>query len=52
MELVRGVKSYEFADPRLEGLSSIEKQLLRLGPENLERVQTKAAELAAALAVE
>lgn len=52
MELVRGVKSYEFADPRLEDLSSIEKQLLRLGPENLERVQTKAAELAAALAAE
>lgn len=49
-ELVRGVKSYEYADPRLEGLSSIEKQLLRLGPENLERVQAKAAELAAALA--
>ncbi len=52
MEVVRGVKSYEFVDPRLEGLSSIQKQLLRLGPDNLERVQAKAAELAAALAAD
>ena len=49
LTVVPGVKSFEFDDPRLEALSSVEKQLLRLGPDNLERVQTKAAELAAAL---
>ena len=50
IEVVRAVKSYEFADPRLERLSSIEKQLVRLGPDNLERVQAKAEALAKALA--
>lgn len=49
MEVELAVKSFEFVDPALEGLSPVEKQLLRLGPDNLERVQAKAAELLAAL---
>ena len=39
IELVRPNVLYEYADPELEALSDIEKQLLRLGPENLARVQ-------------
>jgi hypothetical protein len=30
---------FAFADPRLEGLSAAQKQLLRFGPRNVERVQ-------------
>lgn len=37
----RRVKSYAFADPSLESLSPIQKQLLRLGPDNARQVQKK-----------
>jgi hypothetical protein len=47
--LVAQVKRYEFADPSLEGLSDAQKQLLRMGPANLERVVAKLRELEAAL---
>jgi hypothetical protein len=40
---------YAYADPRLEALSSAEKHLLRMGPENMRKVQTKLAEIASAL---
>ena len=30
---------YEYADPSLESLPPLQKQLLRMGPENLERIQ-------------
>jgi hypothetical protein len=33
--------SYQFADPDLESLSSPQKQLLRMGPRNMQIVQTK-----------
>jgi hypothetical protein len=33
--------SYQFADPELESLSSPQKQLLRMGPQNMQIVQAK-----------
>jgi hypothetical protein len=41
--------SYQFADPDLEALSSPQKQLLRMGPRNMQIVQAKLRELAKAL---
>lgn len=49
IELERKVTAYEFADPALEELSPAAKQLLRLGPENLQRLQTKLRALAGAI---
>ncbi|GMU01699.1 hypothetical protein KH5H1_58190 [Corallococcus caeni] len=40
---------YVYADPSLEALSAAEKHLLRMGPENMRKVQAKLTELAAAL---
>ncbi len=40
---------YAYADPNLEALSAAEKHLLRMGPENMRKVQAKLTELAAAL---
>jgi len=48
--LERKILSYAYADPGLEGLSQAQKHLLRLGPANAARVQTKLRKLAAALA--
>lgn len=40
------VTTYELEDPALEGSSALTRHLLRLGPENLARVQSKLGELA------
>ena len=48
--LKRRVKNYGFADPRLEALSPIQKQLLRLGPDNARQVQRKLRVVREALA--
>ncbi|WP_375772875.1 DUF3014 domain-containing protein [Archangium gephyra] len=40
---------YVYADPRLEALSGAEKHLLRMGPENMRKVQTKLSEISIAL---
>ncbi len=40
---------YQFADPDLENLSPIQKQLLRTGPENTQKLQQQALELRDAL---
>jgi hypothetical protein len=40
---------YSFADPALENRNALQKQLLRLGPENLAKVQAMAADLRARL---
>lgn len=40
---------YAYADPRLEALGAAEKHLLRMGPENMRKVQAKLSELSAAL---
>jgi hypothetical protein len=41
---------YEFADPRLEGLSAGQKILLRMGPENARAIETKLREIRQSLA--
>ena len=43
---------YEYADPRLEELSLPQKQLLRMGPRNVRRLQAKLRALAAALGLQ
>ena len=40
---------YKYADASLEQLPGVQKQLLRMGPENTSRIQQKARALRAAL---
>ena len=49
IKLVRPGVMYKFYDPKLEAMSSLEKQLLRMGPENARRLQVKAQSLESAL---
>jgi len=46
IKLSRPVVMYEFADSRLEALSPAQKQLIRMGPDNTQRLQVKLGELA------
>jgi superfamily I DNA/RNA helicase len=46
IELIPKVSSFEFADPKLEELNDAEKHFLRLGPDNLRKVQAKARAIA------
>ena len=50
--LEKKVTAYRFEDPALEELSPAAKQFLRLGPENLQRLQTKVRALARAIGLE
>lgn len=47
--LVRGVRTYEFADPELENLPEAQKLMLRMGPENARLVKAKLREFVAEL---
>jgi len=49
LQLVRESVTYKFADPKLEALMPLQKQLLRAGPENTKRVQQQALALKKAL---
>lgn len=49
VEVVPLGAGYGFADPKLEALSPAEKNLIRMGPQNAQRVQAKIRELADAL---
>ena len=51
VELRPAVKSFRYADANLESLSPPQKQLLRLGPKNMKKVQEKLRELRKALAL-
>ena len=42
---------YGFVDPRLEDLSPAQKHLLRMGPQNVEKIQAKLREIADYLAI-
>jgi hypothetical protein len=42
---------YAYADPRLEGLTAAQKQLLRMGPRNVRLIQAKLEEIARALGI-
>lgn len=49
--LEKAVLNYTMLDPNLENLSDAQKHLLRMGPENVEAIQKKLREMAAALGV-
>ncbi len=49
VELTTKGALYAYADPRLEALSAAEKHLLRMGPDNMRKVQAKLSEIASAL---
>jgi hypothetical protein len=50
IRLVHGAgASYAFADPTLEQLAPVQKQLIRMGPENLTRVRTRLQEIKQAI---
>jgi hypothetical protein len=43
--------AYEYADPRLQSLSSVQRQFLRMGPRNVKLVQAKLREIAPLLGI-
>jgi len=43
------VTTYTYSDETLEGLSSVQRQLLRMGPDNVRKIQAKLREIKAAL---
>jgi hypothetical protein len=49
LKLTRDSVAYKFADPELENLMPLQKQLLRAGPENTRRIQQQAKALREAL---
>jgi hypothetical protein len=49
IRLSRDSVVYKFADPALESLLPLQKQLLRTGPENTKRIQQQAEALQEAL---
>ena len=51
VQVEKGVKTYLFADPKLEGLSDAQKHFLRLGPQNVAAVEIKLREIALALGI-
>ena len=51
VELVPHGIVYAFADERLQSLSAAQKQLLRMGPQNVRTVQAKLREIASALGI-
>lgn len=48
-QLVKPSVMYVYADSRIENLSALQKQMLRLGPDNAERVKAKLREIREAL---
>ena len=51
IEVDAGISAYKYHDRNLEELSPVAKQFLRIGPDNLRRLQVKARELARASGV-
>ncbi|MBK8815303.1 MAG: DUF3014 domain-containing protein [Methylococcaceae bacterium] len=50
IQLVRPSRFYKFADPRLESLNPVQKQMIRMGPDNLKIFQNKCREFLVQLA--
>ncbi len=50
--LVQPNVMYQYADPKLEALSPLEKQVLRMGPENVQRLQTYLRRVAAQMNID
>ena len=51
-ELEKDITTYKYVDPRLESLSPLSKQLLRMGPSNARRIQGQIRRLADALGMD
>jgi len=51
VRLEKKIKSYGYADPKLESLSDAQKNFLRMGPANVGAIQIKLREMALALGV-
>jgi hypothetical protein len=51
VEVERAGSSYVYADPALESLGPVQKQLLRMGPRNTRLLQEQAADIASALGI-
>jgi hypothetical protein len=49
--LVSKSVAYEFADPKLQSLSSAQRQFLRMGPRNVRLIQAKLREIAPFLGI-
>ncbi len=49
--LVKHTLFYKFSDRKLEALSDVEKQMLRMGPENTKKIQTKLRQLVEAFSL-
>lgn len=49
VELIPKGSLYAYADPKLEGLTQAQKHLLRMGPRNMQLIQSRLQELHAAL---
>jgi len=49
VEVEQKVVTYTYADPRLEGMTAAQRQLLRMGPDNVAMTQAKIREIRAAL---
>ncbi len=49
--LVQHSVKYKFADKKLEALSDVEKQMLRMGPANTKKIQAKLRQLVEAISV-
>ena len=47
----KGADAYEYVDPSLESLSSAQKVLMRMGPQNARVVQDKLREIGLALGI-
>ncbi len=51
IQLEKKVITYMMVDPKLEQLSPAQKQLIRMGPENVRKIQAKLREIALALEI-
>ncbi len=49
--VVQGVTTYQMVDENLEDLDDAQRDLLRMGPQNIRKVQNKLREIALALGV-
>ena len=49
VELVQPKARYQFADPALEALPPLQKQLLRMGPEHVRQIKAYLRQVEAAL---
>jgi hypothetical protein len=49
IEVEEGIVSYRMVDDHLEDLNEVQKHLIRMGPQNTQKIQAKLREMALAL---